>query len=272
MIIYKSPILPVAEIAAKSVVKKVAEVASSMGEAMGTTAPATNLLPSQTTKQQDGGTFDSVKNDARIAHFARLAAHVYGIQFSDVLPYGCKVIDSRYDPDTCMFADVYRLNSGETVCSFRGSQTAKDWEEDFKQAAGYSEQYNSALRYGELVCKRYAEDTIFVGHSQGGGEAAFCAFCLGKRAVTFNAAGLSRFMSMNIPQECIDKADVHAYIFANDVLNAAQSLTAAANLITPSPIISNLKADGHIHYVIDHDIQDGWHGIKGILRYFGIEA
>lgn len=196
----------------------------------------------------------------RAKKFARFAAHAYYYEYSRrILPDHCEIIE-RHSTQSGLKATLYKHDS-QIVCAFAGTSTIKDWEQNIMQIAGVSEQYEDALEYGQNVCKRYPlREIVFVGHSQGGGEAAYCAYNLGKKAETFNPAGLSwpTLAKSNIAQGI----SINAYVFATDILNAFQYLFGHIN---------GIYADGDVHYVSDVNIfEHGIHGINGILRYFDI--
>lgn len=144
---------------------------------------------------------------------------------------------------------------------------------NFTQAIGLSSQYDKALEYGKSLQMRFPKYAItFVGHSQGGGEAAYCSLHIGAKAITFNPAGLSLFTVLKGKSEFSRYGDVHAYIFWNDILNKFQDATEELQEISSLPV--NLKADGEIHRINDFEPEsfslNEWHGIKGVLRYFNI--
>lgn len=216
---------------------------------------------------------ESVKSDKNIANCARLAAHVYGTYSDSILPKGCKVLDTIEHKKTGLKAKLYDIGSDNAICAFAGTQTLKDWKNNAGQALGLSAQYDEALEYGKALQKKFPKYSItFVGHSQGGGEAAYCSLHLGAKAITFNPAGLSLLTKSKGKSEFSRYGDVHSYIFWNDLLNKFQDLTDYLEDITALPI--SLKADGKIHRIDDFEPDgfslDEWHGMKGILRYFNI--
>ncbi len=88
-------------------------------------------------------------------------------------------------------ARVYEGPDGGQVVAFRGSATRDDWENDFRQAAGFStSSYSAALAIATGVAQSGARVT-FTGHSLGGGLASAAAAASGRPAETFNASGLS---------------------------------------------------------------------------------
>lgn len=216
---------------------------------------------------------ESVKGNKEIEFCARLAAHVYGSYSDKILPQGCKVLDSIDDNKTGLRAKLYDIGNNNAICAFAGTQNGKDWINNITQAIGLSSQYDKALEYGKSLQMRFPKYAItFVGHSQGGGEAAYCSLHIGAKAITFNPAGLSLFTVLKGKSEFSRYGNVHAYIFWNDILNKFQDATEELQEISSLPV--NLKADGEIHRINDFEPEsfslNEWHGIKGILRYFNI--
>ena len=216
---------------------------------------------------------ESVKGNKEIEICARLAAHVYGLYSDKILPQGCKVLDFVDDKKTGLKAKLYDLGNNNAICAFAGTRNGKDWINNLTQVIGLSTQYDRALEYGKSLQMRFPKFAItFVGHSQGGGEAAYCSLHIGAKAITFNPAGLSLFTVLKGKSEFSRYGNVHAYVFWNDILNKFQDATEELQEISSLPI--NLKADGNIHRVNDFEPEsislDEWHGIKGILRYFNI--
>lgn len=200
----------------------------------------------------------------RARKYSRFAAHSYPNEFEkDILPRNCEIID-KHVTRSGLRATLYNDNN-EIICAFAGTKATslKDWEANFTQVIGASRQYEDALEYGRDVCNRYPyHKVVFVGHSKGGGEAAYCAYNLGREAETFNPAGLS-ILTKYVGGEVRDDAIVNAYIFTTDILNLLQSAVGHGTII---------GADGNIHYQpVANVFKYGIHGIKGILRYFKVK-
>jgi Protein of unknown function (DUF2974) len=82
------------------------------------------------------------------------------------------------------------------VVAFRGTEPTsfEDWAEDVEQAIGGSEQYDTAVKLAMKMAKeaqKSKSELSFTGHSLGGGLATLCALATGKKAIVFDAAGLS---------------------------------------------------------------------------------
>lgn len=217
---------------------------------------------------------ESVKGNKDIEDCVRLAAHVYGTYPDSILPQGCKVLDTADDKKTGLKAKLYDLGNNKAICAFAGTRNGKDWINNLTQVLGLSKQYDKALEYAKTLQMRFPKYSItFAGHSQGGGEAAYCSLHIGAKAITFNPAGLSLFTILKGKSEFSRYGNVHAYVFWNDILNKLQDATEEWQEISVLPV--NLKADGIIHRINDFEPDglslDEWHGIKGILSYFNIK-
>lgn len=165
-----------------------------------------------------GVPFPTLPKKARVAavEMARAAEAVYDRQ----LPAGAKPSGSflvkaraagvagRWDGATAVFetasglvAQVYRRRTGwggqETVVAFRGTASAKDGLEDWRQLFGGGEarQYEEAARLLRAVRETEDGNIVVVGHSLGGGQAQYAlamnADLGGMRGIGFNPAGLS---------------------------------------------------------------------------------
>lgn len=81
------------------------------------------------------------------------------------------------------------------VLAFAGTDDAHDAAVDYWNAIHkMTNQYEFAMRIGERFALEFGEgnsQVLFVGHSLGGGLATAAAIVTGRRAITYNAAGLS---------------------------------------------------------------------------------
>lgn len=217
---------------------------------------------------------ESYKDDLKLKTYARLAAYAYGRKTNLILPRGWEVInripDIRFeDKDTGLISVLFRKKaSSEYVYGFAGTQNMKDWEENAKQVVGLSKQYNMALENAKII-KEYISPChlTFTGHSQGGGEAALCAYHLGEEAITFNPAGMSPITKVKARSRHSKYSEINSYIYLSDVLNIAQQLTEI--------ILYPLTADGEVHYIYDNIPRNfkikEWHGMEGFLNYFDVD-
>lgn len=144
------------------------------------------------------------------------ASHVYRNNNSR-LPNGWKELTILDDSETGLQSTLYkRIGSKDYIYAFAGTQNLKDWQKNGKQIVGLSQQYKKALEYATKLYSDLDFDNLtFVGHSQGGGEAAYCAHVLGGKAITFNPAGMSIITKL-INRTCkSNKADIDAYCYLN---------------------------------------------------------
>lgn len=209
---------------------------------------------------------ESCKHDKTLRNYALFASHVYRNNNSR-LPNGWKELTILDDSETGLQSTLYkRIGSKDYIYAFAGTQNLKDWQENGKQIVGLSQQYKKALEYATKLYSDLDFDNLtFVGHSQGGGEAAFCAHVLGGKAITFNPAGMSIITKLINRTSKSDKADIDAYCYLTDTLSIVQELTSVIPFL-------GLKADGRIHLIYDKfpkEMSIGeFHGMKGFLSYF----
>lgn len=209
---------------------------------------------------------ESCKHDKTLRNYALFACHVYRNNNSR-LPNGWKELTILDDSETGLQSTLYkRIGSKDYIYAFAGTQNLKDWQENGKQIVGLSQQYKKALEYATKLYSDLDFDNLtFVGHSQGGGEAAFCAHVLGGKAITFNPAGMSIITKLINRTSKSNKADIDAYCYLTDTLSIVQELTSVIPFL-------GLKADGRIHLIYDKfpkEMSIGeFHGMKGFLSYF----
>ena len=204
---------------------------------------------------------DDAIDKSRASKYARFAAHSYRDYRNNILPKNCTIVE-EYEDTTGLRTTLYE-DGGDIVCAFAGTELLdiRDWDANLSQIIGLSVQYEEALKYARDVCSKYPDKkVIFVGHSKGGGEAAYCAYNLGKTAETYNPAGLST-LTKHVVGDVNEDSVINAYIFATDILNKIQDIF--------HPLVG---ADGNRHNITDVSaINHGIHGIEGILRYFDIK-
>lgn len=218
----------------------------------------------------------SYKEDFQFDLYARVAEYVYGIVSEDILPRGwheinipnVKFEDKKTGLKSVLLQKGY---SEEYIYAFAGTSNTTDWKENAKQIGGFSNQYEQALENAEKIIDYLPMNSniSFTGHSQGGGEAAACAYKFGKKAVTFNPAGMSVITKILNTTKSSFSSNIHSYIYLTDMLNIVQELTSYF------PFLS-LQADGTIHYVWDRIPRklsiDEFHGMKGFLSYMDIQT
>lgn len=112
---------------------------------------------------------------------------------------------------------------------FRGTQTAGDWQENFRQGAGMeSSYYRRAAQISRTIESSAPGRVSYTGHSLGGGLASVAASGGGAPARTFNAAGLSQNTMDNFGRA---SENVQAYFLNEDPLNAIQDSTWAPDAV-----------------------------------------
>lgn len=125
----------------------------------------------------------------------------------------------RYDDKTGTYTEYVYATAGTDFDSF------EDWENNFKQLFGKSEQYNQSVNNARLLSQSKMisdKELTFVGHSLGGGLASANALATGNPAITFNAAALSN--STKKALNLFYKPDITAYIVTGEIVDYLQSL------------------------------------------------
>lgn len=216
----------------------------------------------------------SVKSDPWVKKCAILADLAYG-KGRCKIPRDCSFITGLADDESGTKARIYSIGGGKTiVCAFPGSGlNGKDWVTNLiTQPLGISGQYKKALEFANHIVDVHGCKVMFVGHSKGGGMAAYCAASLGLKAVIFNPAKLGDMTKLGINRPACRQAEIDAYVFWNDLVNIGQE--AASYALNPLGV--GLPGRYETHIVTDYfpeDISIGeWHGMEGILRYFGIKV
>src|SRR5699024_10737580 len=88
--------------------------------------------------------------------------------------------------------DLYGDSMPDHIVAFKGTASKEDWTNNFQQGLNLeSKYYKQAVTIGGKLNKTDASVEI-VGHSLGGGTASAAAQASGKKATTYNAAGLHK--------------------------------------------------------------------------------
>ncbi|MCO7223009.1 FG-GAP-like repeat-containing protein [Pleionea sp. CnH1-48] len=127
-------------------------------------------------------------------------------------------VDSDTGFQSALFIDK---NTGEFVLAYAGTNDLTDVWVDIKQAFGLeTKHYNQGIALAKKVNSVTGGNVRFTGHSLGGGLASAAAVVTGRRAVTFNAAGVHQ----NTVGKGYDmsKASVRAYYNGTDLLSVFQ--------------------------------------------------
>ena len=206
-----------------------------------------------------------------VKDYARIAAHVYGNREDSILPNSWVPLGSKFeslvldDEKSGLQAALYAKQGEEPeyVYAIAGTRGAdfKDWKANLGQVTGISDQYDRA---GEIAVKLAdelgVENLTMVGHSKGGGQAAYCALNTGCPAITFNPAGLGLYKFNHDPDI---EADINSYVMIADPLNLMQLL---AQLF-----YADLTADGSVHYLRNNKTPlTKCHGIDAFMQLGGM--
>jgi len=216
--------------------------------------PKAHLMPSWTPYQMAFNSplafIDSEGEIPTASEAARMAAHVYDGKTK--LTGGWRVSSSfskiHLEKESGIRMRVYeRAVDGvvvEYVLAGAGTQftSADDWMNNATQLVGMSVQYAKFAETSKEIqafAGKKGMELTFVGHSLGGGLAAYGAMVTGGLSLTFNPAGVSLFTrDQGTTLESLAAAKIDAYIMITDPLNKLQDL----NVLLPD-------ADGKRHYV-----------------------
>ena len=214
---------------------------------------------------------------------ARMAAHIYGDKKDNILTGGWRISNKKikgveYNTSNGLKSALYeRVNKKGVVVEYAyvtcGSETARDWFENAAQLKGTSSEYaesaNNAMKISNAIGKDM--ELTFIGHSQGGGEAALNSLVTsnenvkGRSAMTFNAAGLSaktKFYTGGLMTLLKSGRKIDAYIMLTCPLNLYQN-----SIGTYLPHV-----DGNMHVLMPKDwssVYNG-HSMDNFLKCFGV--
>jgi len=154
----------------------------------------------------------------------------------------------------------------EYVYATAGTENDRDWKENVLQLLGTSEQYEESVANAKILSSKLPDSELnYVGHSLGGGEAALNSLVTfgqgkGRKAFTFNAAGISLMTKVENHVLLNSERSIEAYMLITDPLNAIQNKF--------RPYLPS--ANGNIHYLLPQDIESIYngHSIDNIMKNF----
>ena len=211
-----------------------------------------------------------------VSDFVRIAAHVYGNCNDSLLTDQWHCLGNEYngikldDHKSGLQAMLYKHDGdvARYVYAIAGTDPteSKDWLTNVGQVLGFSDQHDRAAEAAERLAQEVGiENLKFVGHSKGGGQAAYCALRTGCDAITFNPAGLGLY-KFNLKHQTSPRID--SFVMTTDPLNIFQL---AAQLI-----FVDITADGSVHYVkptSDMPVNiESTHGINAFLHLLGLSS
>ena len=238
-------------------------------------------LPEQVSRSKLESVFDKVSKMVsaegasgfnRVNDYARIAAHVYGNRKDSILTKQWVHLGNIYknikldDEKSGLQAALYKKlgDVPQYVYAIAGTRglDQKDWQANFEQVVGFSKQYDQAGKIAERLARELGNQRLLmVGHSKGGGQAAYCALRTGCQAITFNPAGLG--ITKFKKNSHVD-AVINSYVMVKDPLNLLQMVAQLMSV--------DITADGSVHYLKNDKnspIRE-WHGIEGFLRLGGM--
>ena len=213
-----------------------------------------------------------------IEEAALMAAHVYG-DISVTLKGGWRVSKNTFGISLCNSSNGFKsqlyereLNGElEYVYATAGTDVfdIKDWKNNVSQLIGLSDQYSESANNAVFLAEKLKNNELnFVGHSMGGGEAALNSLLTskknlkGRKAITFNAAGVSIITKivvggLDIAFKREDK--ISAYVLSTDPLNLLQ------HKIDILP-----RSNGKIKFLLPKDLMSilNGHSISNVSKCF----
>lgn len=210
-----------------------------------------------------------------VGDYVRMAAHVYGNLYDSILTNRWKCLGNEYnnikldDKKSGLRAMLYvnqeQAEKPRYTYAISGTQDAKDWLTNLGQVVGISDQHDRAAEAAEsLAAELGVENLTIVGHSKGGGQAAYCALRTGCDAITFNPAGLGLY-KFNLEKPTSPRID--SFVLTTDPLNIFQ--------LVAQLIAFDITADGSVHYLKPPKHTainiDNTHGMAGFLHLMGID-
>lgn len=212
---------------------------------------------------------DNMTDIVPVRDFVNIAAHVYGDRDDSILSgqwqclgnefNGIKLDDDKSGLQAMLYKREYE-KATRYVYAIAGTRNAKDWVTNVGQVIGFSDQHDRAAEAAEQLVKELgAENLKMVGHSKGGGQAAYCAMRTGCNAITFNPAGLGLYR-FNMEEWIEPRID--SFVMTTDPLNIFQ--------LVAQLIAIDITADGSVHYVKPTEDMpvniDTTHGMNAFLH------
>lgn len=157
--------------------------------------------------------------------YVPIAENAYSAKLGDKTENGWEAIDVNSNPFTGFKGVLYKgTYEGQTeyIYATAGTDSPVDAIEDIDQVLGDSKQMYESIAFATKNAEEYS-GLSFTGHSLGGGLASANALAVEGKAVTFNAAGLSRNTKI-IFNLLENTADITAYIVEGEAVHEMQSL------------------------------------------------
>jgi RHS repeat-associated protein len=159
--------------------------------------------------------------------YLELANHAYEAKRGDISPNGWQAIRVDENKKTGYKGVLYQgfneTNEKQYIYATQGTNpgSGDDWENNIQQAVmGNSSQYKKSVEIAKDLASNY-EGISFTGHSLGGGLASANALATKGKAVTFNAAGLSKKTKTNLGLDG-KKANISAYVVQGEIVSHLQ--------------------------------------------------
>ena len=150
----------------------------------------------------------------------------------------------------------------------RGTDSGRDWIENVAQVFGSSKEFSESASNARKISDLIGKDTelTYIGHSQGGAEAALNSLVTsgddvkGREAITFNAAGLSKWTKLF-------NGGLRTLFKSEQKIDANIMLTCPLNFVQNMPNFLP-QVDGNTHLLMPKDLNSviNGHSIKNVLK------
>lgn len=192
----------------------------------------------------------------KVLELAKLSDDVYNDRTDGTtLPGNWRAVKTIYDEETNIRSRVYQKDK-KYVYAIAGTNCWDDWLTNGQQYFfNKSPKFQKILGIANELVNQFS-NIEFVGHSQGGGAAAYCAFKLQKHAYTFNPLGVD-FKKTAKESSKYNPSMVEAYILQYDPLNMFLDF------------MGSNQADGIRNYISSKESIKTSHSIKTVIKEIG---
>ncbi|WCN10209.1 SpvB/TcaC N-terminal domain-containing protein [Marinomonas mediterranea] len=219
---------------------------------------------------------------------AMINRHVYGkgghlpegvspVSAQELIDLGLEDIDFLHDKSGFKSRLYYDSIENEYIYAFAGTETGKDWVNNFQQGLGkFSKQYDLAIRNTRKIARTLSKGTSnfsLTGHSLGGGLASAASVVHGIKATTFNAAGVTEDTIKNYGGNIHEASQlVKAYYVEGEILSSLQDTTPLASALgvrislPPTHNLSSIWGTPASVFGASTVLQTNMHGMDSVIK------
>ena len=146
-----------------------------------------------------------------------------------------------------------KVENGKVVAytyAFAGTQDRIDGLEDIASLYGNTRQFSQAFYNARRLSENLDKELSFTGHSLGGGLASLAALVTNKKAITFNALGLSDALENLYGTNGKNGNNIKAYIVKGEIVDRFQSNI----LLRGNSPLKRARGEIHLLSVSTYDI------------------